>query len=55
MGKIKSIIAEDAEIVQQFKPSLAMEKWLDTAIELQSDSPMRAKHPLSSACMRMRG
>jgi hypothetical protein len=39
MGKVKSIIAKDAEIVQQFKPTPHMQIWLDTAIELQSDSP----------------
>lgn len=35
----KAITAKDAKKVQQFKPSLAMEKWLDTAVELKSDSP----------------
>jgi hypothetical protein len=37
--KNKKITAKDAEIVQKFKPTPYMEKWLDTAIELKSDSP----------------
>ena len=35
----KAITAKDAEKVNDFKPTPAMEKWLDTAIELRSDSP----------------
>jgi hypothetical protein len=35
----KSITAKDAEIVSEFKPLANMEKWLDTSIELQTDSP----------------
>ena len=35
----KAITAKDAEKVNNFKPTPAMEKWLDTAIELRSDSP----------------
>jgi hypothetical protein len=37
--KSNSIIAKDAEKVREFKPTLHMQKWLDTAVELQTDSP----------------
>ena len=35
----KAITAKDVEKVEQFHPRPAQEKWLDTAVELQSDSP----------------
>ncbi len=35
----KAITAKDANKVNDFKPTPAMEKWLGTAVELQSDSP----------------
>lgn len=36
---MKTITAKSAENVKLFEPTPYMEKWLDTAIELQSDSP----------------
>ena len=35
----KVITADSPQIVQQFVPTLGMQKWLDTAIEMTTDSP----------------
>jgi hypothetical protein len=37
----KSIVANNAEKVKEFTPTPAMEKWLDTQIEIKSDSPKK--------------